>query len=244
MPSRTSGSARTASRFALFVWLVAMAAASVAARPAVVAGASCPALPVSVSELVALQRPPGPLAKRFALGVTAINERALACFGSRELSLTAFVNEPDGIGGTTSFAITPSWIVGGSLIVFGSAREVSPGYGDGPFFFVSARPSLGDLQRRYARRWVTIRGHFDDRAAAGCRATGPAGVTPTKAQAVAICRTMFVLTSIRTAQAPDTSMATPPATQTGQPWSGLWPGMLAGTLVALRVLRRPRAPQT
>ncbi|HET7472432.1 MAG TPA: hypothetical protein VFJ71_04845 [Candidatus Limnocylindrales bacterium] len=221
------------------VLIATLVAVGSAAAPPVAQAASCPSLPVSVEDLVALQRQDGPLAKAFSLGVTPMNERALACFGSREITLSAFVNRPDGLGGTSSFAITPSWIVGGGLIVFGSPREVSPGFGDGPFFFVSTRPSAGDLQHQYARRWVTIRGHFDDPAAATCRATGPAGVTPSRTQAVEICRTMFVLTSIRTPAAPDTATS-PPSTARSTPSSSpaLWLGGLVGALVAAAVIRR------
>jgi hypothetical protein len=201
---------------------VAFLAGPIAASPRVALAAGCPSLPLSVGELVAMQRQNGPLAKAFALGVTPMNERALACFGGRELVVSAFVNQPDGVGGTTSFSIMPTWIVAGSLFVFASSREVAPGYGDGPFTSISVRPSLGNLQRRYARHWVTIRGHFDDPAAATCKASGPKGVTPTRAQAIAICQTMFVVTSIRTSGAPDTAtaatVATVPVLGSAVPW--------------------------
>ncbi len=210
-------------RLAIIVLFAGLLAGSAAASPLTAFAGGCPRMPVTVDDLVAMQRQPGPLATAFALGVTPINERGLACFGRRELVISAFVNEPDGIGGTSNFAITPRWIVSGNLIVFGSAREVSPGFGDGSFFFVSARPSAGDLQHRYARRWVTIRGHFDDPASASCVASGATGVTPSRAQAVAICRTMFVLTSIQTAGVPDTATsAKAPAAEPAQgspvPW--------------------------
>ncbi|MEO5940856.1 MAG: hypothetical protein ABIZ72_07720 [Candidatus Limnocylindrales bacterium] len=187
-----------------------VAAGASATLPQAVLAAGCPKIPVSIEDLVALQRTPGPLATSFGLGVTPMNERALACFGRRELTVSAYVNQPDGIGGTTSYTLTPEWIVAGSLIVFGSSREISPGYGDGSFFFISIPPRFGELQDRYARRWVTIRGHFNDANATSCSASGPVGATPTTAQAVAICRTMFVLSSIRTSAPPDT--ATGPST--------------------------------
>jgi hypothetical protein len=235
------GSLGIGRRIALLVCSAAIAVGIGAARPAAAVAASCPDLPLNVSDLVALQRLPGPLAKAFPLGVTPMNERALACFGRRELTLAAFVNRPDGIGGASAFAITPSWIVSGNLIVFGSAREVSAGFGDGPFFFVSTRPSAGDVQRRYARRWVTIRGHFDDPAAATCRASGPADVTPSKTQAVAICRTMFVLTSIQASGMPDT--ATSPGPGPGRPTadrdvSMLWLTWLVALAIGLVLLRQ------
>ena len=244
LPARLPASRGIRRRLALLVCSAAIAVGVGSARPAAALAASCPDLPVTVSDLVGLQRPPGPLAKAFPLGVTPINERALACYGGRELTLSAFVNQTGGIGGVTAFAITPSWIVSGNLIVFGSAREVSPGVGDGPFFFVSTRPSAGDLQRQYARRWVTIRGQFDDRAAATCRASGPAGVTPSKTQAIAICRTMFVLTSIRTSGMPDTATSPLPSHPTADEDVGVewlaWLPWLATIVVAMLLIPRRR----
>jgi hypothetical protein len=90
---------------------------------------------------------------------------------------------------------------------------------------------------------VTIRGHFDDQAAAGCTASGPAGATPTKAQAIAICRTMFVLTSISRSGVPDTSTSAPDvaAAAAGRlpvPWLA---GLLALVLAMLVLTARDRA---
>lgn len=171
---------------------------------------NCPRPPISVADLVGLQADDGPLA-RFPLGVARMNERALACFGGREIRLAAFVNDPSGLGGTQAYRITPTWITNPSLIVFGSAREIQPGFGDGPFFFISTRPTGADAQTRYARQWVSIRGHFDDPAAQSCKASGVTGHTPSRRQAIAICRTMFVLTAIDPGGPPDTSAVGRPA---------------------------------
>lgn len=232
-------------RFAIIIFIAGLIAGPAAASPLTAFAVVCPRVPVTVDELVAMQRPPGPLATAFGLGVTPMNERGLACFGRRELVISAFVNEPGGIGGTTSFRIAPGWIVSGNLIVFGSSREVSPGFGDGPFFFVSSRPSAGDLQRRYARRWVTIRGHFDDPTSASCTASGRKDATPSRAQAVAICRTMFVLTSIHTSAVPDTATsATAPAVAPAHDSLVPWLLGLVWFLGSMRVIRRGNPPDT
>ncbi len=181
----------------LAAWLVRPASAD--ARQVV-----CPRSPVTVADLVALQADRG-LLDRFRLAVVPTNERALACFGGSEIRFVAFVNQPGGLGGTEAYRITPLWITNPTLIVFGSNHEAAPGVGDGPFFFISTRPGNGDLQARFARRWVTVRGHFRDSAAALCRATGTPGQTPNRQQAVAIRRTMFVPSSLSSADPPDTA---------------------------------------
>jgi hypothetical protein len=210
---------------------------------------SCPPPPISVADLVELQADRGPL-DAFRMAVTPMNERALACFGGREIRFTAFVNRPNGLGGAEAYRISPLWITNPELSVFGSAREIQPGFGDGPFFFISTRPGTADLQARFARRWVTVQGHFGDPAARSCTATGVAGQTPDRQQAIAICRTMFVLTAISPGQPPDTSTAGPPAPlgrSDGTPPGGLTVavipilGGVAGFLAMFRAgpLRRP-----
>ena len=166
--------------------------------------AACPSGPLRVADLVGLQQDRGPLSA-YRLPVAPLNERASACFGNREVRLIAFVNRAEGLGGASAYTMTPRWLSDPSLTVFGTADELQRGFGSGPFFFISVRPGRGDLQARFARRWVLIRGHFGDSAATTCRAVGPAGSTPSPAQAVAICRTMFVLSSIERSAPPDTA---------------------------------------
>ena len=67
---------------------------------------ACPRSPISVADLVALQADRGPL-QAFPLSVARMNERALACFGGRELRFVAFVDQPGGLGGVTAYTITP-----------------------------------------------------------------------------------------------------------------------------------------
>jgi hypothetical protein len=200
--------------------------------------AACPSGPLVVSDLVRLQQEGGPLSA-YPLSVAPLNERAYACFGKRELRFIAFVNRAEGLGGASAYAMTPRWLTDPSLTVFGTAHELQRGFGSGPFFFISVRPGRGDLQARFARQWVAIRGHFGDRAATTCRAVGPAGATPSPAQAVAICRTMFVLSSIERSAPPETGTGTTPPSSVpdGSPVALL--SLAAGAVWLLAVLLAP-----
>jgi hypothetical protein len=240
VPIRASG--RRSWRLAFATAMAVLTGTWLAGPAAVEAQAvACPRPPITVADLIALEADRGPLSA-FPLAVTPMNERALACFGGRELRFTAFVDSTGGVGGTQAYAITPAWLTNARLVVFGSSREVEPGTGDGPFFFISTRPGSGDLQSRFARRWVTIRGHFRDRAASTCTASGAPGQTPSRQQAIAICRTMFVLTSIRAASPPDTATIGP---ATSPARGGLLPfaaGATAGLVVLVRTRSRPSRP--
>lgn len=230
------GVAAVAAALLVAVWLVRPLTAE--ARQV-----TCPRPPISLADLVELQADRGPL-NSFPLAVTPMNERALACFGGREIRFAAFVNRPGGLGGTEAYRITPLWITNPALIVFGSEREVQPGFGDGPFFFISTRPGSADLQTRFARQWVSVQGHFGDPAAQSCTATGAAGLTPNRQQAIAICRTMFVLTGISPGSPPDTSTVGPPtslagADRTPQDWPGTAAIPFVGGLVVFLALLLP-----
>jgi hypothetical protein len=229
------GVAAVAAALLVAVWLVRPLTAE--ARQV-----SCPRPAISVADLVELQADRG-LLSSFPMAVTPMNERALACFGGREIRFAAFVNRPGGLGGTEAYRISPLWITNPALTVFGSEREVQRGFGDGPFFFISTRPGTADLQTRYARQWVNVQGHFGDRAAQTCTATGVADHTPNRQQAVAICRTMFVLTAISPGNPPDTSTVGPPAPLEGTnrtphdaPMIAAIP-LLAGLVAFLALLR-------
>lgn len=234
-------------RHAAAVALATLAVAAWLLQPSGIQAGSlpCPEPPINLAELVRLQADRGPL-DAFPLAVAPMNERALACFGGRDIQLVVFVDGTGGLGGTQAYRITPVWLTNPDLTVFGSAREVEPGVGDSPFFMISTHPGSGDLQVRFARRWVAIHGHFSDPASTTCSASGVAGSTPNRAQAIAICRTMFVLTSIRASGPPDTSTERSAATtmaadhSTGElPWiAGL--ALLCGAAWFLaRVSSRP-----
>jgi hypothetical protein len=61
---------------------------------------------------------------------------------------------------------------------------------------IGVRPDEGDPFPQFAGSRVEISGHFDDAAAASCRATGSTDPVPTVAEAMAICRATFVLDAI------------------------------------------------
>jgi hypothetical protein len=175
-------------------------------RSPVDAAGGCPESPVTLADLIALQAQPGPLAEAYPPGVGFINERARACYGHATLRMRVFVNGTGGIGGASAYSIRPLWLFSPSLIVFPSDAEVEPGVGQGPFTGLYVSPGFADLQSKYARSWVTITGHFMDSRASSCRATGAVGETPGRAQAIRICQSVFVLSSIhRQGDEPDTA---------------------------------------
>lgn len=135
----------------------------------------------------------------------------LRCFGSRPLSLSAFLANPGGFGGTFVGTTFPSWLTGGGL-GFATAF-LAPLAGPWrrteslPAF---ARPTVAGASPPPSGRWVTVIGHFDDPASTTCRITKLDGspLVPV-ATAVAQCRRSFVLTGIEPAHAGD------PATELG-----------------------------
>ena len=172
---------------------------------AVAADQSCPDLPVTVGELSDLY-PSGPLAQRYPPGVPSFSQRALACFGSRTLAFRAFVPPYPGlgVGGPQTYGIEPRWM-GGALMVTPSEQQASPLR----FLVIAVPPAFGDLEARYGGRRVRIDGHYDDPTAQTCTGGGAAGETPTRAEAIEICRSTFVLSRISTSMSP-------PATDTAR----------------------------
>jgi hypothetical protein len=149
----------------------------------------------------------GPLTARY--GEPTLNEGALACFGSTELTLVAFRSSPEGQGGAYRYQVAPAWMDTWQQtrwFLSPTSAEMAPGFGAGPFLAVAVPP---DLQARFdglAGHWVSVRGHFDDAAAATCRLKGDpkpgAGEIPTKANLLAMCRTSFVVADIDPVAAP------------------------------------------
>ena len=186
------------SRARLAVALLAMQVLLLAGSPAATTASApgCPRGPVTLQDLIDLERPPGPLAAEFPPAVGFINERALDCFRRRTLHLRAFVNRVEGLGGASAYTIAPQWLWSPRLFVFTTDRELAPGFGDGPWTGVYAPPGLGDLQARYARQWVTLTGHFRDRRATTCRAVGVPGATPDSAQTIRMCQAAFVVSAV------------------------------------------------
>jgi hypothetical protein len=166
-------------------------------------GAGCPTPPITLDALIQLDAERGPLAVRFDEGATVYHERARACFADTEIQFAGFVASPEGKGGVMTFSLTPEWLAYPSFHVQPSDEVLSPpAFGAGPFFSIAVEPGQGDPTAAFAGGWVRVTGHFADAAAATCRATGPAGSTPTVEEAIAICETTFVATAIEPITAP------------------------------------------
>jgi hypothetical protein len=145
----------------------------------------------------------GPLAVRFDEGATVYHERARACFADTEIQFAGFVASPEGKGGVMTFSLSPEWLAYPSFHVQPSAEVLSPpAFGAGPFFSIAVEPGQGDPTAAFVGGWVQVTGHFADAAAQTCRATGPAGSTPSVEEAIAICETTFVATAIEPITAP------------------------------------------
>ena len=159
--------------------------------------ADCPVPPVRVEDLIELDADPGPLAAKFRPVSGVYNERAAACYRDRSLTFTAFVAAPEGLGGTATFLIEPSWIASPTLPVQPSGELLAPpAFGVGPFLMIGVRPGEGDPFLVFAGSWVLVSGHFGDEAAASCRASGSTDPVPTVDEAIAICRATLVLDAI------------------------------------------------
>ena len=187
-----------------------------ATTPAVPMAGSCPAQPVALAALIALDAPPGgPLSRAFPPLFGTYGERGLACFGGQTLTVTGFVASPGGLGGTMSYTRAPDWLYAGwYLQPTDRMTELGPGVrvGGGPFLPIAVPPALGSCGAewqtepacpfgRYVGHWIKVSGHFDDPAAGTCHVSSrnpsanPASV-PTASQVVEICRSVFVLSAI------------------------------------------------
>jgi hypothetical protein len=181
----------------------------------------------------------GPVVSKYDTEPMVVSETGLACYGSRTLHLTAFVRDPGEVGWTYTYGLDPGWFrTAGSLFVAGTSTARP---GEGPFMALAAPPALGDLQAMYQGHWVSITGHFDDPAAASCTATGEAGVAPSAADAVMICRSTFVVARVSRAEAPATSTTDAPVAPPSS-WRAAWLAVSAafGGLAALWFTGRRR----
>ena len=206
--------------------------------PVAAAATRCPADPVTLQALLDLSADEGPLATAYDTDPMLMSERALACFGDRTLRFTAYVRDPGDVGWTYAYGLEPAWFRGTAFFVAASA-DLAPG--TGPITALAIPPGLGDLQPAHVGHWVTVTGHFDDPAAQTCVASGEAGVAPTTAEAVLICRSTFVVASVARTSAPATTtipgvdVAAVPAAGSG--WIAL-AALLGGTLGLYRLRRR------
>lgn len=158
--------------------------------------AGCPAPPVSIAKLIGLEG------------------QGLGCYGGRLLTFRAYVGLCDGCGGTSATIISPLWLddVVGNFVILGAGPHsatmvafVPPALGRCGVEDVAACPFHG-----YYGRWVTVSGHFDGPVARTCRiAEQPPGAGATTADAIAECRTKFIILSV--------GPGAPPATDTVSP---------------------------
>jgi hypothetical protein len=147
--------------------------------------AACPALPTTIHDLLA---------------ITPIT--AAACFGDRTITFRAWVVDPgEGYGGICE-AFTPAWIRECVLPDYLLAGARQAGAGLVPGLHAMRSPgATGDLAG--VGRWALVQGHVDDPASPTCRGShvaGSIGLEPERppAQVVLECRSVFVVTSIRT----------------------------------------------
>jgi hypothetical protein len=180
--------------------LVLLFASGAASRAHATDVRPCPATPVTVDELLGLADGAG-----FAGFAGQLNPGGLACYEGSDVTVQGFVQEPEGLGGTSVVVIEPTWLTEWGLFLYASSRE-RDGAPVGPAYVVAYPPGSGDLNKRYDGRWVSVVAHFDDPAAQTCHAEGPADADPpTDEEAVAMCRQILVLSSIKPTRAPDTA---------------------------------------
>jgi hypothetical protein len=174
------------------------------------ASAVCPP-PGTLSQIIGVDATyTGPLTEQFRPIYGVYAEGAAACWPRTEIILTGHVSSPEGLGGVSAFTIEPAWLI--SRAHWLSVTDaVDPDIGPvGPFLPVAVPDALEGAFTGLEGRWVHVSGHFDDEIAQTCVATEgvpEAGATPTPEQAVDICRTSFVVTSVEPLSVPNTDTA-------------------------------------
>ena len=142
------------------------------------------------------------------------------------ITIHAFANWPDGIGGTSTSGVRPGVFEWPQLYLFASSRESYPGYGKGSFYGIVVPPRFGKVEKTYHRVWVDVTARFEDPYADRCRGYGPKPDRPTRAEAVAQCRDTLVLVSIRAATDPPDTAVTTGQAGSGSPGSPPSPWLL------------------
>ena len=181
----------------LLATVLAAAGASLGVAPPDEAlAAGCPATPLTVAELRSLWD------GEFAGFAGMTSPRGRACYGGADVQVIGYVDMPDGLGGTSASGIKPAWMTEWGLFLYGKTNAISSGHANDTYVIATA-PRLGDLNERYHHRWVLVTAHFDDPRAKTCRGWGVD--PPTKKEAVSVCRSILVLSSVSTTSAPDSS---------------------------------------
>lgn len=194
--------------------------------PSVARAANCPSGPVTVAKLANVD------------GATGLD-----CYGGQLLTFRAFVPRPEGLGGTSTYWISPAWLddFKGSWVYLGSSQRAASVVAFVP-------PALGRCLgptgstcpfRAYAGRWVSVKAHFDGPVAQTCRYHGQGlGKGMTRRAAIEDCRQRLIVLSVGpdTLPATDTVAGEPPA-PAGPPPIALGIAFLLGLLTVAR--RRP-----
>lgn len=208
-------------------------AAAIVVMPATGAG-------TSVVRAAACPPPPATIAKV----VNRDLRSPLTCFGSGLLTFRAFVQQPEGVGGTNPFEIAPQWLDdwAGSWVLLGTSQRSASTVAFIP-------PALGHCNgpkgatcpfAAYAGRWVTVSAHYDGPVAQTCRfASHAPGKGYTKQAAVNECREKLIILSVGpdTLPATDTLVSSKPE-PAGPSTAPLWAGTFA--FVGMLVLGRSR----
>ena len=119
------------------------------------------------------------------------------CFGDQRLTVTGYVVDCGGCGGTSPMNASPSWLIdplGYSRFWLSPTASGNSGTGVG----VDVDPAH-PIRIPADRTKVRLMGHFDDPAAATCRLTPSAGngaELPPPAVAILQCREKFVATGV------------------------------------------------
>lgn len=187
--------------------------------------ANCPSAPVTAAKLAGID------------GATG-----LACYGGQLLTFRAFVPRLDGVGGTSTYWISPAWLDDflGSWVYLGTSQRAASTVAFVP-------PALGRCLgpsgstcpfRQYAGRWATVSAHFDGPVAQTCRYHGQhLGKGMTKRAAIEDCRKRLIVLSV----GPDALPATDAAGEAsrGHAPAGL-PPITFGLALLLGLLAVPR----
>jgi hypothetical protein len=150
--------------------------------------AECPQAPTTIAELSILE----PLI-------------ALACFGDQEIEFTAQAMRPEATCGVDlGWTIQPDWL--GSTCRQPEFILIGPGAERDLYTIIEPGTRIGDIDPGVVPEEavdVVVRGHFDHEASDSCRIdvyvpeSGHPDMTPE--EAVVICRSQFVVTSLEAA---------------------------------------------
>jgi hypothetical protein len=211
---------------------VALAGAVHLSSAASAAGSAVCPPPGPLADIIAVDAAdPGPLTTQFRPLYGVFAEGAASCWPGSEMDLTGYISSPEGLGGVSSFTIEPAWLVSRAHSLSVTDAVDADAGPVGPFFPVAVPPDLEAEFIALAGHWVRVTGHFNDAIAETCVVTegDPSlGAVPTQEQAVQICQTSFVLTSVDLT-VPNTD-AESSATPSDVP---LWPWLVMTLAVAV-----------